>query len=293
LREDFINLIEKIKNIHSTQEAKSLLLSKINTPLIQKAIDFAIKAHEGQKRKSGEDYVVHPLLVATITHYFNPDEKVVTAAILHDIVEDTDYTIWYIKDYFSKEVANLVESLTKIVEIRDNSLIPSSSNEKLAKSALTFRKMLIASIEDIRVLVIKLCDRLHNMLTLDALPPKKQKRIAEETLIVYTPIAHRLGIATLKNILEDLAFKYLLPQEYQKIDSYIKANKEKFTIKLNEFISKINSLLLKDGLKDFEIKSIIKHYYSFFLKMQRKGISIEEVLDLLAVRIIVKEPIEC
>jgi RelA/SpoT family (p)ppGpp synthetase len=293
LREDFLDLVERIKKVTSTEEAQFLLLSRIDTPLVKKAINFAIKAHQNQKRKSGEDYVIHPLLVAVITHYFNPEEKVVSAAILHDIVEDTEYSIWYIKDHFSEEVANLVEGLTKIVEIRDNSLVPSTSNERLTKSALTFRKMLLASIDDVRVLVIKLCDRLHNMLTLDALSSKKQKRIAEETLIVYTPIAHRLGIATLKNILEDLSFKYLLPLEYEKIDLYIKKHKEKFAVKLNEFISKINSLLLKEGLKDFEIKSRIKHYYSIFLKMQRKGISIEEVLDLLAVRIIVKEPIEC
>jgi len=295
LREDFLKLIKKIEKTKTVEEASSLLLSKTDTPKIRKALEFAIKAHHGQKRKSGEDYVIHPILVATITSYFNENEDVITAAILHDVVEDTPYTIYYIKDEFGKEVANLVEGLTKIVEIRDHSLVPSTSNEKLAKSALTFRKMLISSIRDIRVLVIKLCDRLHNMLTLDALPPKKQKRIAEETLVVYTPIAHRLGIATLKNILEDLAFKYLLPEEYKKIDEYIKANKEKFQLKLNDFIQKIENLLLKNGFKEneFEIKSRIKHYYSIFLKMQRKGISIEEVLDLLAVRIIVKKPIEC
>ena len=295
MREDFLKLIKKIEKTKTVEEASSLLLSKTDTPKIRKALEFAIKAHHDQKRKSGEDYVIHPILVATITSYFNENEDVITAAILHDVVEDTPYTIYYIKDEFGKEVANLVEGLTKIVEIRDHSLVPSTSNEKLAKSALTFRKMLISSIRDIRVLVIKLCDRLHNMLTLDALPPKKQKRIAEETLVVYTPIAHRLGIATLKNILEDLAFKYLLPEEYKKIDEYIKANKEKFQLKLNDFIQKIENLLLKNGFKEneFEIKSRIKHYYSIFLKMQRKGISIEEVLDLLAIRIIVKKPIEC
>jgi RelA/SpoT family (p)ppGpp synthetase len=295
LRSDFLELIEKIKNIKTTQEASSLLLSRVNTPKIQKALDFAIKAHEGQKRKSGEDYVIHPILVATITSYFNDNEDVVVAAILHDVVEDTPYTIYYIKDEFGEEVANLVEGLTKIVEIRDNSLVPSNSNEKLAKSALTFRKMLLSSIQDIRVLVIKLCDRLHNMLTLDALPPHKQKRIAEETLVVYAPIAHRLGIATLKNLLEDLSFKYLLPEEYKKIDEYIQKNKEKFQLKLNSFIQEIEKIMLKNGFKEneFEIKSRIKHYYSIFLKMQRKGISIEEVLDLLAVRIIVNKPIEC
>jgi len=293
LREDFVQLIDKIKFIKSTEEAKKLLFSKINTPLIRKAVDFAIKAHKGQKRKSGEDYVIHPILVAVITSYFSEDEDVITAAILHDIVEDTSYTIYYIRDNFGKNVANLVEGLTKIVEIRQNSLAPSTSNEKLTKSAMTFRKMLLASIGDIRVLVIKLCDRLHNMLTLEALPSHKQKRIAEETLVVYTPIAHRLGISTLKNVLEDLAFKYLLPEEYKKIDDYLKKHKEEFRLRLNEFTQKIQKLLLKEGLKDFEIKSRIKHYYSIFLKMQRKGISIEEILDLLAVRVIVNEPIEC
>jgi len=289
----FYNLIETIKNIKDTQKAKDLLLEQVNTPLIQKAIDFSLLAHKDQKRKSGEDYVIHPLLVATIVSFFNKDEEVIIAAILHDIVEDTHYTLDYIKDNFGENVKNLVEGLTKIVEIREDSLVPSNSNEKLAKSALTFRKMLLSSIKDIRVLLIKLCDRLHNMLTLDALALHKQKRIAEETLIVYAPIAHRLGIAKLKNILEDLAFKYLLPDEYKKIDEYITKNKEKFTLKLNEFIQKTQKLLLKEGLKDFEIKSRIKHYYSIFLKMQRKGISIEEVLDLLAVRIITNEPIEC
>jgi len=293
LRENFETFLETVKNIKSTEEAQRLLLSRVNTPLISSAIEFAKKAHAGQKRKSGEDYVIHPILVAAITSHFIESEDVIISAILHDIVEDTDYTIYYIKDKFGKSVANLVEGLTKIVTIRQNSLAPSSSDEKLTKSAMTFRKMLLASIADVRVLVIKLCDRLHNMLTLDALPVKKQKRIAEETLVVYTPIAHRLGIATLKNHLEDLAFKYLLPEEYKKIDDYLNRHKKEFRLRLNEFTQKIQKLLLKEGLKDFEIKSRIKHYYSIFLKMQRKGISIEEILDLLAVRIIVNEPIEC
>jgi len=288
----FLNEIIKIKSV---KEASYLLLQKVNTPKIQKALNFAIKAHKNQKRKSGEDYVIHPILVAAITSFFNDNEDVIIAALLHDVVEDTDYTIYYIKDEFGGEVANLVEGLTKIVEIRDYSLNPSNSNEKLTKSALTFRKMLIASIEDIRVLLIKLCDRTHNMLTLDSLPPHKQKRIAEETLVVYAPIAHRLGIAKLKNRLEDLSFKYLLPQEYKKIDDYIKANQKEFQLKLNSLIQKIEELFLSNGfLKDnFYIKSRIKHYYSIYLKMQRKGISIEEVLDLLAVRIIVKETLQC
>ena len=273
---DFNNLLNKIKNIKNIEEASSLLFSRIFTPKIKKALDFAIKAHQGQKRKSGEDYVIHPILVAVITSYFNEEEDVIVAAILHDVVEDTPYTIYYIKDEFGAEVANLVEGLTKIVEIRDNSLIPSHSDEKLTKSALTFRKMLTSSISDIRILLIKLCDRLHNMLTLDALPTHKQKRIAEETLVVYAPIAHRLGIAKIKNILEDLSFKYLLPQEYKKIDEYIQKHKKDFQLKLNSMIQKVENLMLENGFlkNEFEITSRIKHYYSTHLKMQRKGISI-------------------
>ncbi len=292
---DFNSLLEKIKKIKTIKEAFSLLLFQINTPKIEKALNFAIKAHEGQKRKSGEDYVVHPILVAIITSFFNKDEDMVTAAVLHDIVEDTPYTIEYIKKEFGDSIANLVEGLTKIVEIRGSSLIPSYSNETLTKSALTFRKMLTISIKDVRVLLIKLCDRLHNMLTLSALPPHKQKRIAEETLVVYVPIAHRLGISKIKNILEDLSFKYLLPEEYNKIDEYIQRHKEEFFLKLNEITQKVENLLLSNGFlkEEFKIKSRIKHYYSTYLKMQRKGISIEEVLDLLAIRIIVQKPIEC
>ena len=292
---EFNDFLENIKNIKNIDTASSLLLSRISTPKIKKALEFAKKAHANQKRKSGEDYVIHPILVAAITSYFSDDEDVIAAALLHDVVEDTPYTIDDIKREFSQEVAHLVEGLTKIVEIRDNSLIPSNSDEKLTKSALTFRKMLTSSIKDIRILVIKLCDRVHNMLTLDALPPHKQKRIAEETLVVYAPIAHRLGISKIKNILEDLAFKYLLPNEYEKIDKYIKEHKETFQLKLNSMIDKLQKLMLENGFlkNEFEIKSRIKHYYSIYLKMQRKGISIEEVLDLLAVRVIVKNPIDC
>ena len=291
----FEELLEKIKHIKKTEEASNLLLSFINTPNVKKGLEFAIKAHKGQKRKSGEDYVIHPILVATITSYFSNDEDVIIAALLHDVIEDTPYTKEDIEKEFNEKVAYLVEGLTKIVEIRDKSLIPSNSDEKLTKSALTFRKILTSSIKDIRILVIKLCDRIHNMLTLDALPPHKQKRIAEETLVVYAPIAHRLGISKIKNILEDLSFKYLLPEEYKKIDEYIQQHKEIFQLKLNSITQKVENLMLKHGfVKDeFLIKSRIKHYYSIYLKMQRKGISIEEVLDLLAIRVIVKNPIDC
>ncbi|WP_457596610.1 RelA/SpoT family protein [Hydrogenimonas sp.] len=289
-------IIDIIKVTDTVEEAESLLFEAIEpTEKIREALAFAKKAHEGQTRKSGEPYIVHPILVATITASISSDETMVVAALLHDVVEDTDHTIEEIQARFGEDVANLVEGLTKIMEIRENELIPSHSDERLVTSALSFRKMLICSIEDVRVLVIKLCDRLHNMLTLDALPPHKQHRIAEETLVVYAPIAHRLGISTLKNKLEDLSFYYLFPKEYARIDAYVTSHRQDFQIKLNDFISKVKTLMVHNGFKkeSFEIFGRVKHYYSIYLKMQRKGIGIDEILDLLAVRILVLRPIDC
>jgi GTP diphosphokinase / guanosine-3',5'-bis(diphosphate) 3'-diphosphatase len=290
------NFSQELKLINTIDGAVKALASSIQiTPNIQKAIDFCILAHENQQRKSGEPYAVHPILVATITAYFSNDENMVTAALLHDIVEDTDCTIEEIESLYGQEVANIVDGLTKIVEIREHELTSSTSHEKLLSSALSFRKMLIASIEDVRVLVVKLCDRLHNMLTLDALKPEKQIRIAEETLVVYAPIAHRLGISTLKNDLEDLAFMYIYPDEYKAIDHYLEAYQNKIQLKLNDFVSTTKAMLEYHGFSTDNLKifSRIKHHYSIFLKMQRKGVTIDEILDLLAIRILIDEPIQC
>jgi len=289
--------LSRAKEIETIEEAKALLFEQIPSPSTTtiKALDLALNAHEGQNRKSGQPYIVHPILVAAITAMVSNDETMVQAALLHDVVEDTNYCVEDLQQEFSLDVVHMVEGLTKIVEIRDEKLIPSGSDERLINSALTFRKMLIASIKDIRVLVIKLCDRLHNMLTLDALRPEKQRRISEETLVVYAPIAHRLGIARMKNYLEDLSFYYIYPEDYKLIDDYIKSNAQNLHFKLNAFIQKVKNVLQKDGFlpDEFEVIGRVKHYYSIYLKMHRKGVSIDEVLDLLAIRIIVKEPIEC
>ena len=291
------NFLDKAKNIHTIEEAKALLWEQIPSPTSTslKALDLALTAHDGQTRKSGEPYIIHPILVAAITAKISNDETMVQAALLHDVVEDTTFTIEDLEVAFGDDVAHMVEGLTKIVEIRDEELVPSGSDERLINSALTFRKMLIASIKDVRVLVIKLCDRLHNMLTLDALSQEKQKRIAEETIVVYAPIAHRLGISRLKNHLEDLSFQYIYPDDYAKIDNYIQSNAQNLQFKLNTFIQKIKTFMVQNGFDEdeFEIFGRVKHYYSIYMKMHRKGVSIEEVLDLLAVRIIVHEPIEC
>ncbi len=288
--------IKRIQPINTIDGAIAELNAQISlTPKLDEIIQFCITAHEGQFRKSGEAYVVHPILVASITAHFSNDEDIVATALLHDVVEDTEYNLDFIRSKWGDNIAHMVDGLTKIDEIREHELIPSSSNAKLISSALTFRKMLIASIDDVRVLVVKLCDRLHNMLTLTALPENKQLRIAEETIVVYVPIAHRLGISSLKNSLEDLAFFYIYPEEYAKIDNFIKEHEHKIQVTFNEFINSTKMLLEKNGYDSSKIKifSRIKHYYSIYLKMQRKGVNIDEVLDLLAIRVLVENEIDC
>ena len=284
--------LANIKSINNIDDAISSLMQSIDlNDKIKEALSFCIAAHEHQKRKSGEPYVVHPILVASITAYFSKDEAMVLAALLHDVVEDTDFTLEYVQTYFGDDVAYIVDGLTKITEIRDHEL--SSSNEKLIKSALTFRKMIIASTDDVRVLVVKLFDRTHNMLTLDALSEDKQKRISEETLVVYASIAHRLGMSTIKNTLEDLSFFYLYPNEYKKIDEYIKKHQKKIQHTFDNFVLQIDDLLNPSRKQNIQIFSRIKHYYSIYLKTQRKGIKIDEVLDLFAIRIITSTPLDC
>ena len=289
-------LLKKVQSCQDVLGAIAILGSQIPLSIeIDKAVAFTVEKHTGQLRKSGEPYAIHPILVASFVAHFGGDEVMVIAALLHDVVEDTCCSIEDVRKDFSPEVAALVEGLTKIMEIREDQLVPSTSSEKLVSSALTFRKMLLASIKDVRVLVIKLCDRLHNMMTLEALREAKQQRISEETLVVYVPIAHRLGISSIKNTLEDLSFRYLLPNEYKKIDDYLQEQKQQMQLKLNHFIDKVTTLMLKNGFGegDFVIHKRIKHYYSIYLKMQRKGVSIEEVLDLLAIRILVNKPNDC
>ena len=288
--------IEKVKHLKDVDSASSYLFSQIQqSDLLNKALSYSIEAHKHQFRKSGEPYVTHPILVAGIVASITDDESMAISALLHDVVEDTSTTIEEILKLFGKDVAHLVEGLTKIDTIRDAELIPSSSNEKLVVSALSFRKMLLASIADVRVLVVKLCDRLHNMLTLDAVPEAKQIRISEETLVVYAPVAHRLGISFLKNILEDLSFKYLFKEDKLLIDKYLDTNYHEIERKMLDFKESIQNLLIKHGFceDDFEIISRVKHRYSIYLKMQRKGISIDEVLDLLAIRILTTDAVKC
>ncbi len=288
--------IAAIVKVKSVAEAGAILRkSFVLNEKVNDALAFATDAHKEQLRKSGVAYIIHPILVASIVAKITEDESMVIAALLHDVVEDTLVTIEEVKARYGDDVAHLVGGLTKIDSIRDANLASSASDEKLIVSALSFRKMLLASIEDVRVLVVKLCDRLHNMLTLEALSPHKQERIAEETLVVYAPIAHRLGISFVKNLLEDLSFKYVFPSEEKSIVDYLYENYHAIELKLNAFQQAITKLILQNGFmpEDFQVKGRVKHHYSIYLKMQRKGIGIDEILDLLAVRILVKNPVDC
>jgi len=290
------SILKTIQSINTIDDAIVFLKLQFTfNSKVEKALYFSIESHKDQFRKSGEPYIVHPILVSAITAYFCSDEAMVISALLHDVVEDTDITIEEIEDLFGKDVAHIVDGLTKIIEIREHEFPSSMDNKKLLSSALTFRKMLIASIDDVRVMVVKLCDRVHNMLTLDALSPEKQKRISEETLVVYAPISHRLGISTIKNILEDLSFSYLYENEYKKIDTHLKEFQQKIQLTLNDFLTNIKKVLEQNGYLDTHVQifSRIKHHYSIYLKMQRKGVSIDEVLDLYAIRILVDTPLDC
>lgn len=294
-----MNLFSSLQDIDTIDKATDRLeniLFYSMTPKVRNALNSCIVAHEGQFRKSGIPYAIHPILVSCIVAYYGGEESMICAALLHDVVEDTDYDIEWIKDEFGDDVASLVDSLTKIIDIRKEEIASSlDTNEKLVASALSFRKMLIASIKDIRALVIKISDRLHNMLTLDVLPEHKQRRISEETLVVYAPIAHRLGISSIKNELEDKSFFYIFRDDYNKISNYLDSNRQDLVLKLNNFIAKVSSILMSSGFmeSDFRIESRIKRPYSIFLKMQKKGVSIDEILDLLAIRIIVNKDIDC
>ncbi|WP_300701907.1 RelA/SpoT family protein [uncultured Campylobacter sp.] len=289
------DLVEKAKDCSDIEEAKNILFSVyLPSDNIKRAVEFCIKAHEGQFRKAGGAYATHPILVSSFVAFLSADESMIIAALLHDVIEDTQYGEDVVRKEFGNDVCVLVCALTKITEIREDKF-SSKADKNLTKSALSFRNMLLTSISDVGVLVIKLCDRLHNMLTLDSLREDKQRRISEETLVVYAPIAHRLGISSLKNYLEDLSFKYLLPDEYKQIDRYINSNDQKMQIALNEFINKVELLFAQNRFRpnSFEIHKRVKHSYSVYLKMQRKGIGIEEVLDLLGIRILLENTLAC
>lgn len=246
--------------------------------VITKAFNFARHAHKGVRRLSGEPYIMHPIAVAQITcTEIGLGSTSICAALLHDVVEDTDYTVDDIQNMFGEKVARIVDGLTKISG--------GIFGDHASAQAENFKKLLLTMSEDIRVILIKIADRLHNMRTLGSQPVNKQYKIAGETLYIYAPLANRLGLNTIKTELEDLSFKYEHPDEYaQIIDKLAVTEAERNTV-FDEFTAPIRASLDRMGLK-YEIKARIKSPYSIWCKMQNKHITFEEIYDILAVRII-------
>ncbi len=243
---------------------------------IEKAFRFANAAHDGIRRKSGEPYIIHPIAVAKIVAKdIGLGATSIVAAILHDVVEDTEYRLSDIESMFGEKVARIVDGLTKL------------SGDIDSRQALTLKKMLMTLSEDVRVILIKIADRLHNMQTLDSMPANKKLKIAGETLSLYVPLAYRLGLYTIKTELEELSFKYKQPEEYNQIIYLLHNQEEKRNYLVNEFIKPIKEKLSAEKFS-CEVTHRLKSSYSIWQKMQKKGVSFNEIYDILAIRIVIK-----
>jgi GTP diphosphokinase / guanosine-3',5'-bis(diphosphate) 3'-diphosphatase len=253
--------------------------------LLRRAYIYSAKAHKDQVRASGEPYLIHPLSVAAILADMKMDVATVSTGLLHDVVEDTLASTDDISKVFGGEVANLVDGVTKISNLGKKS--------KEEAQAENLRKMILAMTSDIRVVLVKLADRLHNMRTLEYLHSEKRKRIAEETLEVYAPIAHRLGMSKVRSELEDLSFQYLEPEEYKRLKEEVESRRASTEAFLEEVKARIADRLTEEGVDFVRIEGRIKRLYSIHLKLKRQKISLDKVYDLAAIRIITQEEKDC
>lgn len=256
----------------------------INMDMVDKAYNLAFEAHKEQKRDSGEPYIIHPIEVATILAELGMDTSTIVAGLLHDVIEDTEYTYDDIKNLFGEEVANLVSGVTKITKMEYKS--------KEEQQADNFRKMLLAMANDIRVIIIKLADRLHNMRTLKYRKKEKQKKTAMETLDIYAPLAHRLGISKIKWELEDLSFRYLHEEEYYDLVKQVAEKRTEREIYIKKIIEDMYNKLEEAGI-DSDIDGRPKHFFSIYKKMVTKNKSIEQIFDLTAIRVLVNTVKDC
>ena len=248
--------------------------------LIRSAFDLAIEAHQEQRRKTGEPYIYHPIAVAKIvSNEIGLGAVSIAGALLHDVVEDTKYTVEDMKRLFGEVIARIVNGLTKISHLK--------KDQDVSLQAENYRKMLLTLHDDVRVILIKIADRLHNMQTMDAMPPHKQVRISSETLFIYAPLAHRLGLFNIKTQLEDLGLKYTEPEIYSEINNKITQSKEEQDIYIKSFSKVISTTLDKEKIV-YEIKGRPKSIYSIRKKMLNQGVSFDEVYDKFAIRIIYK-----
>ncbi len=274
------------------QELYDMLIARIqkyhpsdDVSLIRKAYETASKAHGDQRRKSGEPYMVHPLWVAIILADLEMDKETIAAGLLHDVVEDTGLTLQDVEDEFGPEIASLVDGVTKLGQL-------SYSSDKLDVQAENLRKMFYAMAKDIRVIIIKLADRLHNMRTLQYMPPEKQKEKARETMEIYAPIAQRLGISRIKTELDDLSLKYLEPDVFYDLVQQVNdrmTQREEFIQQITDEVSRA----MKDAGIKAEVSGRVKHFFSIYKKMVNQNKTLDEIYDLFAVRIIVDSVKDC
>ncbi len=258
-------------------------IAETGSPLLKKAFDFALKAHEGKKRMNGDPYIVHPLSVAETVQSWGLDENSVAAALLHDVVEDTSVTIGDIKKTFGDEIAFLVSGLTKLQNLK----YPENQDRE------NFRKFIISFSEDLRVLIIKLADRLHNMQTLQFLPPERQKPFALETAEIYAPLAYRLGMQKLSGELDDLAFPYSHPEEYQWLIGEVEETYEERQEYIKKVLPLVKTALKEHHREPLRIDGRVKRYFSLYKKLLRHNMNLGEIYDLVALRVIVKTIEEC
>ena len=255
-------------------------LSEDDKKLIRKAFDVAVDAHKDQRRKSGEAYIFHPIAVAKIVaSEIGLGATSIASALLHDVVEDTDITVADIERMFNPKIAQIVEGLTKIAQVK--------TDQEMSMQAENFRKMLLTLNDDVRVILIKIADRLHNMQTMESMADYKQAKIASETLYIYAPLAHRLGLYNIKNELEDLGLKYTEPAVYNDIVSKMKETKEEQDAYIKSISDVLKASLDAEGV-NYVIKGRPKSIYSIRRKMLAQGVTFDEVYDKFALRIIYK-----
>lgn len=270
-------LLEKIQNnCHN-----------IDIDMVKKAYNFAEEAHKEQKRESGEPYIIHPIAVAEILAEMGMDTNTIVAGLLHDVIEDTHYSYEETAELFNPQIANLVDGVTKLTKLGEMEY-----KTKEEQQADNVRKMLLAMAKDIRVIIIKLADRLHNMRTLKFMPANKQKNKAKETLDIYAPLAHRLGISKIKWELEDLCFRYLHEKEYYELVDDIAEKRVERETYIKDVVKDLNEKLESAGI-DSDIDGRPKHFYSIYKKMVTKNKSIEQIFDLTAIRVLVNSVKDC
>lgn len=267
------------------EKASTYLKQKKNIQIIKDAYELANEKHKGQYRKSGEPYINHPLNVAYLLADLNTGPATIAAGLLHDVVEDTDVTLDEIREQFGDDVAKIVDGVTKISKLKYM-----TKEKVLAKS---HQKILLAMAKDVRVILVKLVDRLHNMRTMQFQSPEKQVRIAQETLDLYAPLAHRLGMYRLKAELEDLSYKYTNPDEYTRVYNMIKRHKAAREEDISKMVIKLDEILKENNFTKFDIKGRIKNIYSVCKKMNTKNKDFEQIYDLLALRILVPTVEDC